>query len=46
MAKKPKFTIFDIKDLIDKLDPKRKERKVAYIFSNGRKFLEKSKLYQ
>lgn len=27
--------------IVNKADPKRKERKTAYIFSNGRKFKER-----
>lgn len=32
---------FSWKAIVNKADPKRKEKKVAYIFSNGRKFKEK-----
>lgn len=39
--KKPKTTKISWAAIVDKTDPKRKEPKTAYIFSNGRKFKDK-----
>jgi len=38
---KPKTRKISWKALVNKLDPDRKKKKTAYIFSNGRKFKEK-----
>jgi len=40
---KPKMSKISWRALVDKVDPDRKKRKVEYIFSNGRKFLERGK---
>ena len=40
-SEKPKSKKISWKELVEKADPKRNEPKVAYVFSNGRKFKEK-----
>lgn len=36
--KKPVFKVIDVKDLVERLDPKRHEPDTEYEFTNGRKF--------
>jgi len=38
---KPTYTKFDVKDLVERLEPNKTRKKNSYVFSNGRSFREK-----
>jgi len=46
MSEQVKTKTISLKSIVDKLDPDRKKRKVEYLFSNGRKFIERGVKYQ